>query len=209
MHIYAFGSICRGEISEGSDVDLLAIVDSHDSRFDPSVYSIYSYKRVQELWEEGNPFAWHLAMESRLLFGPNDFLKDLGSPNPYRNCLSDCDKFRNLFREAYDALVAGSVSPVFDLSIIFLSIRNLATCYSLGLTNRPDFSRNSAQRLGTASLLLSRDTYRVLERARLLCTRGWGADITRNGIQSTVQKLSVVSEWMDKLIQEVKKNELQ
>jgi hypothetical protein len=53
MHIYAFGSVCRGDISPGSDVDLLAVVEGHDARFSPDDYSIYSYERVREIWEEG------------------------------------------------------------------------------------------------------------------------------------------------------------
>jgi predicted nucleotidyltransferase len=67
MHIYAFGSLCRGEVSRNSDVDLLALVDGFDERFNPEIYSIYSYRRIEELWREGNPFAWHLSLESRLV----------------------------------------------------------------------------------------------------------------------------------------------
>ena len=50
MHIYAFGSMCRGDISIGSDIDLLALVEKHDPRLDPGKFSIYSYKRIGELW---------------------------------------------------------------------------------------------------------------------------------------------------------------
>ena len=57
MHIYAFGSVCRGDVLPSSDIDLLAITEGHDSRFDPNNYSIYSYNRIKELWQEGNPFA--------------------------------------------------------------------------------------------------------------------------------------------------------
>ena len=134
MHIYAFGSVCRGDISPGSDIDLLAIVEGYDSRFDPDIYSIYSYKRIREIWKEGNPFAWHLSLEARILFSSDrsDFLSSLGSPALYRNCVRDCDKFFSLFREARISLEKNSTSKVFDLSMIFLSIRNIATCFSLG-----------------------------------------------------------------------------
>lgn len=206
MHIYAFGSICRGDVSIGSDVDLLAIVESHDSRFDPNVYSIYSYKRVREIWEEGNPFAWHLSLESRLLFSPddNDYLKVMGSPAPYRQCVRDCERFLALFREGYDSILAGKPSTVFDLSTIFLSIRNLATCFSLGATDRPNFSRNSALCLGTRSLRLSQDSYHVLERARILCTRGQGTNILEQEINPTVDRLNEVLEWMNNLVDEAR-----
>jgi hypothetical protein len=209
MHIYAFGSVCRGDVSLDSDVDLLAIAEEFDSRFDPNVYSIYSYKRIQELWGEGNPFAWHLSLESRLLFASdeNDYLKALGSPNPYKQCVRDCEKFLALFREGYSSVAAGKPSTVFDFSTIFLSVRNLASCFSLGVMKRPDFSRNSALRLGTRSIPLSPDLYRVLERARILCTRGQGTNIMAEEINATVQRLNEVRQWMGKLIDEAKQYE--
>lgn len=106
MHIYAFGSLCRGDVASNSDIDLLAIVDRLDLRFDPELFSIYSYSRINELWEEGNPFAWHLALESSLIFSSTqeNYIKQLGNPKNYRNCISDCEKFLALFQEAYISL---------------------------------------------------------------------------------------------------------
>jgi hypothetical protein len=209
MHIYAFGSVCRGDVSIDSDVDLLAIVDGEVSRFDPNAYSIYSYRRVRELWGEGNPFAWHLSLESMLLFSSDksDYLKALGNPRPYRHCVRDCERFLALFREGYDSILTGKPSTVFDLSTIFLSVRNFATCFSLGVTGRPVFSRNSALCLGDRSLSLPEDSYHVLERARILCTRGQGANILRAEIDTTVQRLDEVRDWMNKLVDEAKRHE--
>src|SRR5262245_60779312 len=99
-HIYAFGSVCRGDVSPGLDVDLLAVVQRYDPRFSPDTYSIYSYERIGELWAEGNPFAWHLSLESKLLYSPDrsDFLRSLGRPRSYRRCYQDCSKFFVLFQ---------------------------------------------------------------------------------------------------------------
>src|SRR4051794_25369031 len=109
MHIYAFGSICRGNMAVDSDVDLLAIVDGHNSCLSPDVFSIYSYKRLNALWNEGNPFAWHLALESRLIFSSDqsDYLSSLGKPSRYRNCIRDCEKFFALFQKASDSIDRG------------------------------------------------------------------------------------------------------
>jgi hypothetical protein len=95
MHIYAFGSVCRGEISQNSDIDLLVIGGGDASQYDPDIYSIYSYERIQQLWLEGNPFAWHLFLESRILFSSDeqDFLRNLGRPAPYKYCTRDCERF--------------------------------------------------------------------------------------------------------------------
>ena len=99
MHIYAFGSICRGDISVDSDVDLLALVEGRDSRLDPEKFSIYSYARMLELWEAGNAFAWHLSLESRLIYAADgtDFLRSLGSPSRYSGAVADCLKFRDVY----------------------------------------------------------------------------------------------------------------
>jgi Nucleotidyltransferase domain len=205
VHIYAFGSICRGEISPGSDIDLLAVVGEFDVRFDKETYSIYSYKRVAELWKEGNPFAWHLLLESRLLFSSdgNDYLKTLGNPAPYKDCVRDCRKFLRLFQEGADSIATKTTSVVFDLSAIFLSIRNFATCFSLGTMETPSFSRDSALRLGSHNIPLSNDSFRILERARILCTRGFGRAITNEQIALAIQELGKIQEWMDNLMQEV------
>ena len=203
MHIYAFGSICRGEIHPNSDVDLLVIGGGDVAQYDPDIYSIYTYERIQELWREGNPFAWHLSLESRLLFSSDDqdFLQSLGKPASYSCCAQDCEKFLSLFCDARASLTHGGASRVFDLSTIFLSIRNIATCFSLGVAKRPDFSRSSALRLEQNAVPLSAVSYQVLERARVLCTRGYGSKITDDEVGAALRELSGVYGWMRELVE--------
>lgn len=207
MHIYAFGSICRGEIYPNSDVDLLVIGGGDVAQYDPDIYSIYSYEKIQELWREGNPFAWHLSLESRLLFPSDgqDFLQSLGKPAPYSCCIRDCEKFLSLFRDARASLTHSRASRVFELSTIFLSIRNIATCFSLGVLKRPDFSRSSALRLGENDVPLSLVSYQVLERARVLCTRGHGPKIRDDEIDAALRELDGVYDWMKGLVEEAKR----
>jgi hypothetical protein len=141
VHIYAFGSLCRGEVAFGSDVDVLAITEGFDSRFDPDIFSIYSYLRIRELWEQGNAFAWHLATEAKLLFASDgqNFLAELGPPAAYSRCAEDCLKFYRVYERAIEALKSGNCSRVFELSAIFLAVRNFATCFSLGVFKLPNF----------------------------------------------------------------------
>jgi hypothetical protein len=209
VHIYAFGSLCRGDISFGSDVDLIAIVEGYDARFDPEMFSIYSYARIRELWNDGNPFAWHLFLEAKLLFSTDreDSFRSLGTPSVYTNYVRDCEKFFGLFREAYASVCANSYSKVFELSVMFLSIRNIATCFSLGVLKQPDFSRGSALHLGTKSIPLSQNCYDVLERARLLCTRGHGRNITIEEACAAIKGLRDVCSWMDTLVEKAKEHE--
>ncbi|MFH1976840.1 MAG: nucleotidyltransferase domain-containing protein [Pseudomonadota bacterium] len=208
-HIYAFGSVCRGDVSLDSDVDLLAIVDGRDERFNLDIFSVYSAERIHALWNEGNPFAWHLALEARLLFStePTDLLSCLGNPKPYQKCADDCTKFANLFDEAHGSLLSQTSSTVFDLSMVFLSIRNIATCFSLGITEQPTFSRRSALELGRDSTPLSEQAYQVLERARVLCTRGYGPGLMRTETQAVLGELPAVKEWMTNLVRRVEEHE--
>ena len=205
MHVYAFGSICRGEIDYGSDVDLLAIVDRFVPELDPSQFSIYSYSRIKQLWDDGNPFAWHLATESRILFssGGDDFLKALERPNRYTQAARDCNRFQRLFCRARSALEASSSSPVFELSTMFLAVRNFASCYALGCKSECEFSRLSARRLGDKALMISDDTFSVLERSRLLSTRGHGAMVGQDEVALVLQEANAISAWMSELMKEV------
>lgn len=206
MHIYAFGSVCRGDIGPDSDIDLLAVVDGFDDRFDPDAYSIYSRQRVQEIWAEGNPFAWHLSLESRLLHSSDgtDILGELGRPMRYDACARDCKKFQALFLDARSSMASGPTIRVFDLSMVFLAIRNFATCFSLGFLDRPDFSRHAAIRIGASSLAIPADAYKILERARILCTRGQGVAITDTEVELAVRQFPVIDEWMIQLLSQVK-----
>lgn len=211
MHIYAFGSVCRGEVTLDSDIDLLALVEGHDARFDPSKYSIYSYNKMRELWDNGSPFAWHLALESRLLFTSDrlDFLRLLGQPASYHGAINDCQKFFDVFLEARKSLVRDRNSKVFDLSSIFLSIRNIATCYSLGVLRKPNFSRHAAVDIGGGATMLplSHTSYRILERARILCTRSIGDDISEAELQGVLNECESIETWMSNLVAKTRDHE--
>ena len=163
---------------------------------------------MQQLWDEGNPFAWHLHLESKLIFASDgsDAIQLLGRPASYVKCSEDCDKFRALFRESSQSVLAQSGSTVFDLSAIFLSIRNFATCFSLGVLGRPNFSRSAALTLGKDSIRISTSSYRIFERARILCTRGEGPVLAKEEVTAATEKLVEIQIWMDNLMNEVSKN---
>ncbi len=204
MHVYAFGSICRGEIVLDSDIDLLALVEGHDARFDPGKYSIYAYSKMQILWSRGSPFAWHLYREAKLLFASDetDYLASLKEPARYLHYQDDCLKFQKVFREARTSLTEVKTSQVFDLSTVFLSIRNIATCFSLGVLQVPNFSRHSALSLtGPFVLPLSLESYRATERARVLCTRSVGNTLSSDEITHVISELDVVEQWMNTLVE--------
>jgi len=205
VHIYAFGSVCRGEITRDSDIDLLALVSGHDARLDPSKYSIYSYTKIETMWLQGSPFAWHLSLESRLLYSEDgsNFLGSLSQPSPYKNGSLDCNKFYKVFLEAISSLQENSSTKVFDLSTLFLSVRNISTCFALGVLQLPLFSRHAALQLPDKYRLpISSECYRILERARILCTRSIGEDISDVETRLVVLECDSINQWMKILIRE-------
>lgn len=205
MYIYVFGSICRGEIDEFSDVDLLAIVGSNEKmnfQIDTQKFSIYKEKRMEELWKEGNPFAWHLFQESKLIHSNNneDILRNWGKPNPYKNMVSDLKKFSSLFYDSLESINNSEYSNTFDLSMLFLSIRNFASCYSLGALNEFNFSRKSAINLKTNKLNISNESFSILERARILSTRGSGKVITELEKSIVLKETELISDWFQLIL---------
>lgn len=209
MHVYAFGSICRGDFSVDSDIDLLALVEGRDPRLDSNKFSIYSYNRIGELWDSGNAFAWHLATESKLIYSDDgrDFLNGLGLPSAYITAAQDCRRFREVFEYALSSVQEGTPSLVFELSTIFLAIRNIATCYSLAILPSPTFGRDSARKLGPRSIPISDTVYSILMRARLLSTRGLGDDITDVDTSKLLDELERCRRWVNDLCMETEAHE--
>jgi hypothetical protein len=142
------------------------------------------------------------------LYSPDgsNFLESLERPQPYRRCRQDCEKFFALFREARESLELQTESKVFDLSMVFLGIRNFATCYSLGTPGKQDFSRRSALQLGDRSLSIPSNAYNVIEKARILCTRGIGDSITDQEAQIAFEQFPHIAEWMGELLKEVRQS---
>ncbi|TAN68810.1 MAG: nucleotidyltransferase [Methylobacter sp.] len=199
MHIYAFGSICRGEVDQGSDIDLLACIENDNLSISKEKFSIYKYPRITELWQEGNPFSWHLHLESKIIFSSdnNDFIKSLGTPSPYMKTAEDCAKFRELFEQSYEALVNTKTSKIFNLSCMFLATRNFATCYSLG-NGKPIFSRKSPL-LIDEKLEINDRVFNTLERARILSTRGYGSMVNESEINEVIQYAPKIYKWLNRL----------
>ncbi len=198
-HLYAFGSICRGEIDQSSDIDLLACLSEPNPGIDSNRFSIYSHKRIRELWAEGNPFAWHLHLESKLLYSSTgeDFINSLGMPAGYSKSVEDCEKFRSLFSESLNSLTTATNSPTFDISCMFLATRNFATCYSLGI-GKPVFSRYSPL-LIDERLSIPKTEFDVYVRARILSTRGYGETLSMSDIGLVKESAHSIVEWMGEL----------
>lgn len=207
MYLYIFGSYCRGEIDELSDIDLLIIKDKNEklASFDLDKYSIYNKDRIIALWNEGNPFAWHLYLEAKLIYSNDNinFLYNLGEPAKYSNLKNDLYKFHKLYIDSVNSLINTNNSRDFDLAMIFLAIRNFASCYSLGFINHPNFSRKSAITLQMDNLLISEECFAILEKSRIISTRGIGQNATSLEYDKIINELNNISDWFNLILNKI------
>jgi len=196
MHFYAFGSICRGELDSSSDLDILVCSEDGNPDLPKEKYSLYKYSRLKELWAEGNPFAWHLYLESTLIFSDDgeNFLQSLKEPASYSNAKKDCLKFYSLFNDSYKSLSKSKVNAVFNISCMFLAARNFATCHSLA-SYEPVFSRYSPFKIAD-KLHIEESAFNILLKARILSTRGIGDIITQDEIAVALKIAPVIQKWM-------------
>ncbi|WDF65468.1 nucleotidyltransferase domain-containing protein [Flavobacterium sp. KACC 22763] len=199
-NIYIFGSIVRGEIDQYSDTDLLLITDDTLNFIDLEKYSLYTPTRIEEMYREGNPFAWHLHYESKLVYSDGvDFLKELKIPNSYKNCSLDLHKFYKLFQDSIKSIQSDKLSLVFDLAMVFLALRNFATCYSLERYEKPIFSRNSFEKLNDFPLILDNKIKNLLMMARISSTRGISYKIDEIELSLFIKQVDAIEKWFDKI----------
>ena len=201
-YIYAFGSICRGEVDKYSDLDIIVVGNDINIENIPTGISLYKEDTIIELWDEGNPFAWHLFCESRMLysFSNVDFIKTLGRPNTYSTFRLDSVRLYELFKDAKASLEISRDAIVFDYSIIFLVIRNIASLFDLHFNNNYNFSRDSVLNLKNNSLNLDISSYNTLRKCRILSTRGIGEISEEEILNLTLDKITNIEEWITKLI---------
>lgn len=200
-NVYIFGSEVRGEIDQYSDVDLLLISDESLQNIDPNKYSIYNPKRIKELYTEGNPFAWHLFYESKLVYtSGKDFLLSLGKPSAYTNCKSDLLKFKKLFDDSIISIRQNDFSIIFDLAMIFLAIRNFATCYTLGCYEKPIFSRLTFEKLYDYPLKLDDKVKDLLMMSRISSTRGINYSLKDNNLSLFESDLNKIENWFNEIL---------
>lgn len=200
-HVYIFGSLVRGEIDQYSDIDLLLITDETFKDIDSNKFSIYTPERIKELYLEGNPFAWHLYYESKLVFSSDqDFLLNLGKPAIYSNCKSDLLKFQKLFEDCIASINEDEFSLVFDLAMIFLAIRNFATCYTLGNYEKPIFSRTAFEKLHDYPLILDEEIKELLMMSRISSTRGIEYSIKNKSLSLLKLNLRKIQNWFNDIL---------
>jgi hypothetical protein len=192
--IYVFGSICRGESSPTSDVDVLVVPFKMDSSQFPQSWSVYSPELLTEYFKAGRLFAWHLHLEARCVFSPRSesFLANLGPPAPYSTIVDDINDLDTLLNEALAELASGTDNVIYELGITYTAIRDLAMSASWSLLGSPCFSADAPYRL-PLDLPLPRDVYHQIMLARHASTRGFQLSFDPASVAKIVTNASLES----------------
>jgi hypothetical protein len=172
---YIFGSVCRGEPDPGSDIDVLAICDQPKASQElPASWSVYSPRRLRQLFKRGTLFAWHLYLEAVPIWprGKTGFLKRFGPPGTYRGAKREISDLGEILCTAVTELKRGSKSEVYEFGVIALACRDTAMAAAPMLTGRFDFSRYAPLRLPAGRFPLTRREFDYLLVCRRATTRG-------------------------------------
>ena len=199
--IYIFGSLVRGEVGATSDVDVLVVPIGLKPGGDyPRGWSVYSREVLRTYHSAGRLFAWHLWLEAKCVFTPlsEAWLQSLGPPAPYDSFSHDIDDLATLLAQSIEQLKAGTSSPIFEVGLVYTTLRDIAMSASARLLARPSFSTRAPYLL-PFEFPVSERTYQQAMLARHSSTRGvaWdGADIG-----DTVAELceAPLARWIDQL----------
>lgn len=183
---YLFGSMARGDQDHSSDIDVLAVyreapnISQRENflmlaktELGPDIaIAEYSEKRLEEMFEQGHLFTWHLFQEAKPLktavLSPEKMLI-FRRPAPYKTSLIDAERFVHLLVSIRKQLALSPGSLVHEAGLTYLALRNIAMSISSGILPKVDFTRQSPFVLSTALGISAPCTY--LEYIQLICAR--------------------------------------
>lgn len=188
-----FGSVARGDADRQSDIDICAFVraDSYEElvqikrsiarakKIPNDSVTIFNLHTLRAMCQKGSLLLWHIRLEGRILFDPNDVLKsaleDLVSFQGYEEEISI---YRELLDDVKSTALENEILVQLDLHILFLVIRNVSILltYKHG---RPTFGRRSAYENAYeqySGLPLEGQVFEDLQKWHLLYKRGIQSD---------------------------------
>jgi predicted nucleotidyltransferase len=191
LSLRLFGSEARCDSDLGSDLDILAVLDSPltseiattvtaavEALFQRNAsISWYSKERVIEMYRAGHLFAWHLYLESAPLTPGYryDILKILGNPVEYTCAEEDINSLIDILHSVPSALKKCPNNSCYEAGIIFVCLRNIALSASSLSADGLDFSRYSPYNIADTIGIpfpLNTEEYRSLIHCRLCSQRG-------------------------------------
>ncbi|QGP52609.1 hypothetical protein PsalN5692_04118 (plasmid) [Piscirickettsia salmonis] len=197
---YVFGSITRGEVTQNSDVDILAIplIDNSVDRC-PSQWSCYSLESIKRMYQEGRLFAWHLFLDSQCIYTPHTapLLVGLGKPKHYSTAIEDINNLKVILKSALSLLADGTENEIYEIGLVHTCLRDIAMTASWHMNDRPIFSINAPYLIGAVPPI-SLDVYIECSKARHSSTRGIDIDLN---VTNIIKNLLIANllDWVDSI----------
>lgn len=214
-----FGSFVRGDFDEDSDYDVLLItrdqVDLECSIYKVNNYllenlniktdiSWYSKDKINNLFLDGDLFAWHIFFESKKIINENtDYIDFLGLPKKYNDFIDDIKSLIEIM-DSIKNLKEDNTNIIYESGIFFVCLRNLGLIFSIYYLNKFDYSHYSPFNLSHRSIELDKDQYEVFRVCRRSSMRG-----TKSAIISYIklqENLRISLKWANNLLQDIKGN---
>jgi len=187
-----FGSIVREDNDSASDADVLCIVQNKknidleilETKLDQSIirnrpidFSIYSYTRIKQMFQEGHLFAWHIFKESKPATLQLDFIKSLGSPAQYSSARNDIHKLLEIALDCNSSINDPDCSTTYEAGLLYVACRNIGISASWHSDNGLNFSREAPYSLRINkepfNVPLKKEAYNKLCAARHSMARGY------------------------------------
>lgn len=216
---YIFGSVGRQDHDDLSDLDILAVVADGAGMVDESLVieavpaeyrhlqpsiSWYGGERLQEMFDNGELFAWHLHAQAKPLFDPQCFLINLGTPRPYADAAADIASFVAIVDGVPAALDMEPRNSAFEAGLLFVCLRNIGMAATAVLDAAADFSRYSCMRIsGVSACPLTAEEFDILMQSRMASQRGLKPPVTATN-RWVREVFGRVRPWLDEVVTAVR-----
>lgn len=214
VNISIYGSWVRGDHDEYSDFDVIVAVRDGSGKtteegiieFVSSLYgsspsiSWYGISKINNMFTQGDLFAWHLFLESKSVGAYPTLESIFGKPSKYDTAAADISELSDILDGVSCELAKAPGNAVFEMGIIYVCARNIAMSGSSKLCSVPDFGRYSPFTL-PIPFPITKNEYDVAMYCRMASQRGLTPPVVTVGdVVDTQRKLI---SWSKLVLQEV------
>lgn len=217
--VRVFGSRTRGDNDEFSDFDIIVVYEEPsilnrekiknfmEDKFHSDVsISWYSKTKLDNYFQEGHLFAWHIYLESKKIEGlPDNYLKPFFKPNEYKNYNADVLSLIRIINSIKKALEKNQNNVIYEAGLLYVCCRNIAMSASSKLGDKLEFGRYSPFNLIKSKNIfpISKEDYDILMDCRFASMRG--AYPKKLEHERVLQLVEYSTYWAKKILLELKK----
>lgn len=218
--VRVFGSLSRGDNDNNSDLDILVVYQNsinEDTRLELQQHletiflreiscSWYSSQKLDQYFNDGHLFAWHLFLQSKQISGlPDNYKRIFQKPAEYKLYKEDIRSLIKIMNSITKSIKFSHSSIVYEAGLLYVCCRNIAMAASLFLSDTLQFGRYSPFELNNSkvSFPVGKENYKVLVNSRIASMRGISPPIlVKDEIFEIANSLI---RWAKQILSELKK----